>query len=307
MDGLLLVNKTPGMTSHDVVSRVRRILQTREVGHSGTLDPLASGLMVLLIGEATKLSAFVTEGDKAYQVGLKLGITTDTLDITGQVLTEKKVECSDEQLKSEANKIQGEMILPIPMYSAKKVDGKKLYEYAREGEVIEQPSKSMTFWNVEPVQIGKEVQFQLACSKGSFIRSWVQLLGEKLGCGAAMSSLVRTKSHRFNLTDALTLEHLEVLPKSDQVKMLIPLDQALNGVKSLRIKGQDAILMRNGQISHQLRIQLISKFNPDTDEIIQILPEKRGQILALIGLEKGVGFKIKRVFRYDTEAARSVE
>ncbi len=299
MDGLLLINKPQGLTSHDVVSRVRRILQTREVGHSGTLDPLASGLMVLLIGEATKLSAFVTEGDKAYQVGLKLGITTDTLDVTGQVLTEKQVQCSDEQLKIEAHKIQGQMTLPIPMYSAKKIDGKKLYEYAREGEAVEQPVKNMTFWDVEPVRVGDETQFQLACSKGSFIRSWVQLLGEKLGCGAAMSSLIRTKSHRFSLADALTLEQLEVLSKDDQVAKLVPLDQALNGVKSLRIKGQDAILMRNGQISHQLRIQLISKFNPDTDEIIQILPEERGQILALIGLEKGVGFKIKRVFKYE--------
>lgn len=298
MNGLLLVNKPQGLTSHDVVSRVRRILQTREVGHSGTLDPLASGLMVLLIGEATKLSSFVTEGDKAYQVGVKLGITTDTLDVTGKVLAEKPVHCSPEKLKDVALAIHGELNLPIPMYSAKKIDGKKLYEYAREGEAIEQPMKVMKFWDVQAIQDATGVRFQLACSKGSFIRSWVQQLGENLGCGAAMSSLVRTKSHRFSLQDALSLEDLTALSREQQLRSLIPLDQALTGVKSLRIKGQDAILMRNGQISHQLRIQLIQKFNPDSDEIIQVLPEERGQILALIGLEKGVGFKIKRVFKY---------
>ncbi len=298
MNGLLLINKPQGMTSHDVVSRVRRILQTREVGHSGTLDPLASGLMVLLIGEATKLSAFVTEGDKSYQVGIKLGITTDTLDITGTVLTEKQIQCSDEQIYFAALNTHGEINLPIPMYSAKKIDGKKLYEYAREGEVIEQPSKIMKFWDVETKTQGKDIQFHLSCSKGSFIRSWVQLLGEKLGCGAAMASLVRTKSHHYQLTDARSLEQLEALSSDEKLKAFIPLDQALPGVKSVRVKGQDAILMRNGQISHSLRTQLISKFNPDTDDIIQILPEQRGQILALVGLEKGVGFKIKRVFNY---------
>ncbi len=296
MNGLLLINKPQGLTSHDVVARVRRILQTREVGHSGTLDPLASGLMVLLVGEATKLSSFVTEGDKSYCVGIKLGITTDTLDITGQVLTEKQIQCSDELIHNEASKLQGELSLPIPMFSAKKIDGKKLYEYAREGETVTVPEKIMKFWNLENVSEPKEIKFQLACSKGSFIRAWVHHLGEKLGCGAAMASLVRTQSHHYKLEEAVTLEELEAQSRAEQMKRLVPLDQALPGIKSIRIKGQDAVLMKNGQISHQLRTQLISKFNPELDQIIQILPEQRGQILALVGLEKGQGFKIKRVF-----------
>ena len=295
-NGLLLINKPQGLTSHDVVSRVRRIMQTREVGHSGTLDPLASGLMVLLIGEATKLSAFVTEGDKAYKVGIKLGVTTDTLDITGQVLTEKQIQCSESEIEKAAHEIQGEISLPIPMYSAKKIDGKKLYEYAREGEVIEVPQKLMKFWNVQTHSLSKEIQFSLACSKGSFIRSWVQLLGEKLGCGAAMSNLQRTKSHHYELGDAITLEELEALTTEQKQARLVPMDQALPGVKSVRIKGQDAILMKNGQISHQLRVQLISKYNPEVDQVIQILPDERGKLLALVGLEPGSGFKIKRVF-----------
>lgn len=293
MNGLLLINKPAGITSHDVVSRVRRILKIKEVGHSGTLDPLATGLMVLLVGEATKLSSYVTEGDKSYQVGLKLGVTTDTLDISGQILTEQQVFSSQNEIENAALQLKGEFNLPVPMYSAKKIDGKKLYEYARSGEIIEQPYKVMKFWDITKIE---ESEFHLHCSKGSFIRSWVQLLGERLGVGATLSSLKRTGSHRYSLSEASSLDDLEALDVSEIDKMLIPLDQALKGVKSIRIKGQDAILMKNGQISHPLRSQLITKFKPDQDEIIQILPEEKGKVLALVGLEKGQGFKIKRVF-----------
>lgn len=296
MNGLLLINKPAGLTSHDVVARVRRIMQTKEVGHSGTLDPMASGLMVLLIGEATKLSSFVTDGDKEYRLGLKLGITTDTLDVTGQILTEKAVNCDQQQILDEALKIQGEFELPIPMYSAKKIDGKKLYEYAREEIAIEQPRKIMKFWDVRPHFTEKLVEFSLFCSKGSFIRSWAQFLGENLECGAALSSLIRTKSHFYALEDSVTLEELENLAVADRHARLVPLDQALVGVKKIRIKGQDAVLMKNGQISHQLRVQLIAQFNPERDEYIQILPEDKGKLLAVIGLDKDQGFKIKRVF-----------
>jgi tRNA pseudouridine55 synthase len=294
LNGLLLINKPQGLTSHDVVSRVRRILQTKEVGHSGTLDPLATGLMVLLIGEATKLSSYVTEGDKSYKVGVKLGVTTDTLDVTGQVLSENAVTQNLDEINKSALNLMGALDLPIPMFSAKKIDGKKLYEYAREGEVIEQPRKVMKFWNIE--QTPEKLQFHLHCSKGSFVRSWVALLGETLGCGATMQSLERTSSHQFSLNDAISLEELEKINAQEVSKKLISLDQALKNVKFIRVKGQDAALMKNGQISHTLRSQLITRFNPDVDEVIQIFPEEKGKLLALIGLEKSQGFKIKRVF-----------
>lgn len=293
MNGLLLINKPAGMTSHDVVSRVRRILQTREVGHSGTLDPMATGLMVLLIGEATKLSSYVTEGDKSYRVGVRLGVTTDTLDVTGQVLTEKQVTSSEAVIRDTALSLAGEFQLPIPLFSAKKIDGKKLYEYAREGEQVQIPSKAMTFWDVREQA---PLRFHLHCSKGSFIRSWVQLLGEKLGCGATMASLERTTSHQYSLDEAVSLETLEGMGAQEAGKKLVPLDCALKGVKSIRVRGPDATLMKNGQISHSLRSQLIARFNPGTDDVIQILPEERGKVLALVGIEPGHGFRIKRVF-----------
>ncbi len=130
LHGLLLVDKPTGMTSHDVVSRIRRLAETKEVGHTGTLDPLASGLMVVLLGEATKLSSIVTEGDKAYEVQVQLGIETDTLDITGQILRQNPVSVDQDQVVRCASSLIGEIQLPIPLYSAKKIDGLKLYEYA---------------------------------------------------------------------------------------------------------------------------------------------------------------------------------
>lgn len=298
MHGLLLVDKPVGLTSHDVVARVRKLLGTREVGHSGTLDPLASGLMVLLIGEATKLSQYVTEGNKSYRVGLRLGVTTDTLDTTGKVLSEKQITKSPEEIIQSASELKGELSLPVPIFSAKKIDGKKLYEYARNQEAVVIPQKLMTFWNIENQEsaVKSEKVFTLSCSKGSFIRSWVSELGERLGCGATMFSLVRTESHQFSLKQAFTLEQLEQKSHPERLQLLISLDQALPQVKRIRVGGKDQALMKNGQISHTLRLQLIGLFNPDTDQIIQILPEERGQLLALIGLEEGSGFKIKRVF-----------
>lgn len=299
LHGLLLINKPSGLTSHDVVARVRKLIGTKEVGHSGTLDPLASGLMVLLVGEATKLSQYVTEGDKSYSVGVKLGMTTDTQDITGQVIEKKPVQVSIDVVNEMALSLSGEFQLPIPIYSAKKIDGQKLYEYARSGEQVEIPTKVMKFWDVQ-IQpfISKQPQFHLHCAKGSFIRSWVTLLGERLGCGATMASLTRTSSHHFTLDQSITLEDLEKLTFEERLRKLIALDQALKNVKKIRIRGQDVVLMKNGQISHNLRLQLISLFKPETDQVVQILPSERGQLLALVGLEPHSGFKIRRVFKY---------
>lgn len=294
LNGLLLINKPAGLTSHDVVNRVRRILGTKEIGHSGTLDPMATGLMVLLVGEATKLSSYVTEGDKSYRVGVRLGVTTDTLDVTGQILTEKQVQSTAGEIRAAALALAGDFQLPVPIFSAKKVDGKKLYEYAREGGAVEIPLKHMRFWDVR--EESAPLAFHLHCSKGSFIRSWVSLLGEKLGCGATMASLERTSSHHYRLEEAVDLDRLESLSAAEVSSSLIPLDRALPGVKSIRARGQDAVLMKNGQISHSLRSQLITRFDPAKDEVLMILPEERGQVLALVGLEPEQGFRIKRVF-----------
>jgi tRNA pseudouridine55 synthase len=292
--GLLLVDKPSGFSSHDVVSQIRKIFGTKEVGHSGTLDPMATGLMVLLLGEATKLSNYITDGDKAYDVGVRMGIETDTLDTTGIVIQEKPVLKSHTEIQNLAVNLVGEFQLPIPMYSAKKIDGKKMYEYARENQIIEIPQKKMTFLDVQKIS-DEEIQFSIQCSKGSFIRSWVKLLGEKCETVATMSALRRTRSHLFQIENAVTFETLKNnLENLDQY--LVSMSDALPEVKKIKVKGQDETLLRNGQISHDLRAQLIIKFNPAVDELIQICPASGVGILALIGIEPEKGFKIRRIF-----------
>lgn len=300
--GLLLVDKPSGISSHDVVARLRRILGTKSVGHSGTLDPMASGLMACLINEGTKLSQYILEGDKGYRVRAQFGIRTDTLDVTGQTLETKPVDLSRERILQEALKLQGEMELEVPIYSAVKVQGKKLYEYAREGEneAVVIPKKIMKFWDVTPVEIGPDwAEFDIKCSKGSYIRTWVDLLGKALGCGGAMSALRRTWSSPYHLPQAQTLEAIEAAVKGDgQSSAFVPMESALPQVKRIRVRGQDRVLLGNGQISHDLRSQLITAFKPSEDQYVQILAQDSGEMLALVGLEQGRGFVLRRVFKY---------
>lgn len=307
LHGLLLVDKPSGMTSHDVVSQARKLLGTKEVGHTGTLDPLASGLMVILVGEATKLSSIVTDGDKSYQVQVQLGVETDTLDITGEVLRTKPVTVSSQKVIQTALALAGTMNLPIPIYSAKKIDGKKLYEYAREGQAVEIPSKPMTFWDIQHIEnteLEKEnkYSFHLSCSKGSFIRSWVKLLGEALDCGATMSALRRTQSHQFQLDQALQLGSQLLDKKAENPRLfadlMIPMDLALLNSLQIKVSGQDEVLLNNGQISHDLRSRLIILFKPDFHQWVIASSKESKKAIAIIGLEPGIGFKIKRGFRY---------
>lgn len=303
--GLLLIHKPSGITSHDVINQVRRRLGTKEVGHAGTLDPLAEGLMVLLVGEATKMSSYVLEKNKQYEVTLKLGIETDTLDITGQILREYQgVICSDREVIEKAQSLQGDFMWEVPLYSAAKVAGRKLYEHARSGnrETVVIPQKPMSFWGVEALERksseAHSYRFRLNCSKGSFIRTWVQQLGARLGCGAVMTELTRTYSAPYLLQNAVELEGLILTPSLSESPSFIPMLAALPDFKSIRVSGASEALIRNGQISHELRRRLIIHFNPESDTGIKILSQRPEELLALVGLESGKGFVVRRVFRY---------
>lgn len=304
-DGLILLDKPSGMTSHDVVAKARKILQTKSIGHSGTLDPLASGLLILLVGEATKLNSFIVEGEKSYEVGFKLGVQTDTLDITGKVISTHDVQVSDDVVINTAIKFIGEMSISVPIYSAVKVDGKKLYEYARNEIEVKAPVKIMSFWDAHFIR--KEADcyyFQIHCSKGSYIRSWVDELGKKLGCYAVMTSLRRLSSKPYSIDKALSIDGLKT--EVDEVEQngidtlspaWVPMNLALPLIKKLRVQGFDLTLLLNGQISHDLRIKLIQVFDPDKDQFIQVLAVDTHRLVAIIGLEKDKGFSIKRVFK----------
>ena len=302
LHGLLLINKPSGITSHDVVARVRKILGTKSVGHTGTLDPMASGLMVLLIGEATKLSQYILEQNKAYRLKALLGKTTDTLDITGQVLTTSDKTVDSQLVSEQALRLSGPIELPVPIYSAAKVDGKKLYEYARQEQEVRIPMKTMTFFdlNIES-QTANEIEVSMRCSKGSFVRSWVSRLGEILGVGAVMSALIRTESMPYHLENAITLEELETLKDQEQFRGFIPMVSTLPAAPIVRIKGQDQVMMGNGLISHGLKSQLIGAYRPgQQDSVIKIIAQGTGELLALVGMEIGKGFVVRRVFRYDS-------
>lgn len=299
LNGLLLIDKPVGITSHDVVSRLRRVLKTREIGHSGTLDPLASGLMVCLMNEGTKLSQFVTEKNKEYRLTLKLGQRSDTYDNTGEVVDVLTPVPDLNKVLEVAEGLQGRLLLKIPIFSAAKIQGKRLYEYARAGIEIETPEKEMNFWGlkIEDTSQFPELTFVLSCSKGSFIRAWIHQLGEMLGCGAIMTQLRRTKTALFSIEQALKLDDIQ--GQQDILSSrgaFIPLSEALSEIKSIPVLGRDLLLIRNGQISYDLKSKLISVFNPEKDHYIQVVHKKTGSLLAVIALDSLKGFFIKRAF-----------
>lgn len=302
MHGLLLIHKESGMTSHDVVAKARRVFKTKAIGHTGTLDPMASGLMVLLIGEATKLSQYILEQNKAYRLTAELGKTTDTLDITGQVLSTSDKVVSLQKVQEEIEKLQGDLQLPVPIYSATKVDGKKLYEYAREDKPVEVPIKKMTFFDLKiENQSEKELTVFMRCSKGAFVRAWIHRLGEILGTGAVMTALERTESMPYRLEQATTLAEADLVADKTTLKNFVPMTHVLPGTPIIRIQGQDLVMMGNGMISHSLKNRLISTYKPDGENLVKIVSHENNELVALIGFEPGKGFVIRRVFRYEEE------
>lgn len=209
-NGLLVVNKPKCMTSRDVVNKVCRKFNTKSVGHIGTLDPLAEGVLVCLIGKYTKLANILTNHDKEYIASFKLGILTDTLDITGNVLKEGKKDFSKDEIINALNHFKGTYNQEVPIYSAVKVNGKKLYEYARNNIDVKLPSKMVNIYDIELIDINDDIiTIKCKVSKGTFIRSLIRDIGAFLDTYATMTSLVRTTLGNFNIDDAYTLEDIE--------------------------------------------------------------------------------------------------
>lgn len=299
-NGILLLDKPVGASSHDLVRQVRKILKMSAVGHCGTLDPMASGLMILLLGEATKLSKYILEQNKTYVLKAELGYETDTLDATGEVVERSDQSVAPEDLDHIAHSLQGVLDLPVPAYSAVKVDGKRLYKSAREGEQVEAPIRQMKFFDLKTIEVEKGMgSWEIHCSKGSYIRAWVKALGERSACGATLTALRRTASYPFRLEQALTLEELQATGDLAGTTGFLPMNSALPHLKSVHITGKDQKLLVNGQISHRLRAELITRYQPGrNDQAIKVLSQENGQMLALVGLEKQKGFVIRRVFNH---------
>ena len=212
MEGILLIDKPTGVTSRDVVNRVCKLLKTKKVGHTGTLDPIATGVLVLCVGKYTKLVDLITNYEKEYIATAKLGIETDTLDITGNVTREEKIVMNKCQILRVLNSFKGKYMQEVPNYSAVKINGKKLYEYARNNEVIELPKREVEIKNIELLEYNEdsnEIKFKVLVSKGTYIRSLIRDIGIKLNIAITMSELRRTKQGKFNIEDCYTIEEVE--------------------------------------------------------------------------------------------------
>lgn len=209
MNGLLLVNKDKNMTSRDVINKLNHIFSMKKIGHTGTLDPLATGVMVCLFGKYTKLVDLITGYDKEYIAEIKLGVKTDTLDITGNVIETKKVKITNEDILQVFNEFPKEYMQEVPIYSAVKINGKKLYEYARNNKLIELPKRKVNIYNLELISFNKDIiTFKVKVSKGTYIRSLINDLCEKLNTIGTMNNLIRTKQGNFDIKDSYKLEEI---------------------------------------------------------------------------------------------------
>ena len=218
--GIINVYKEKGFTSHDVVAKLRGIVGQKKIGHTGTLDPDATGVLPVCLGKATKLCDLLTDKNKTYEAVLLLGKTTDTQDITGEVLEEKSTEAlTEEKVREAIEGFIGDYEQIPPMYSALKVNGKKLYELAREGKVIERKARLVKILDIQILEIDlPKVRMEVSCSKGTYIRTLCHDIGEKLGCGGCMESLIRTRVSTFRIEDAKTLDEIETLKQEGKVK-----------------------------------------------------------------------------------------
>lgn len=263
MDGIIVIRKEKGFTSHDVVAKLRGILKMKKIGHTGTLDPDAEGALPVALGKATRLVEFLTEKEKTYEAVLHLGVSTDTQDITGTVLEERNVDCSEEEVHDAIMSFLGEQLQIPPMYSALKVGGKKLYELARDGIEIEREARPVYFHKIEILEYKLPfVRFSVTCSKGTYIRTLCHDIGVKLGCGACMESLLRTQSGRFGLEESLRLEEVrEAVEKGNIQEYVIGIEEILAEYPRICSTEEGNRLLYNG---NPLKKNMVTEHHEDS-------------------------------------------
>ncbi len=250
MDGVIVINKPTGRTSHDMVGFCRRLFGIKKVGHTGTLDPDASGVLPVCIGKATKAADMLTASDKAYRAELVLGMTTDTQDASGEILTEQPVNVSRADIEKAVMSFIGEIEQIPPMFSAIKKDGKKLYELARAGITIEREKRKIRIFDIKICEIDmkkESVTIEVACSKGTYVRTLCEDIGIKLGCGAYMNTLVRIKSADFILENSFTMEELLKMKEDGTLESaLIPVDRLFSEYDKVKLDAFLAQKAKNG-------------------------------------------------------------
>lgn len=246
--GIINVYKEKGFTSFDVVAKLRGILKTKKIGHTGTLDPDAEGVLPVCIGRATKVCDILTDKDKVYEAVMLLGVETDTQDTSGEVLKELPVEVSEEAVKEAILSFVGEYAQVPPMYSALKVNGKKLYELAREGKTVERKARNVQIFSIEILEMDlPRVRMSVHCSKGTYIRTLCHDVGQKLGCGGCMDKLLRTKVGVFELADTLKLAEIDALAREGLVEdRIISVDELFEDYTKVWMKQEFDVVVHNG-------------------------------------------------------------
>jgi len=282
MNGILIIDKPDGITSHDVVSRVRRIIKTKRVGHTGTLDPFATGVMVVLVGQATRLAQFLDKDIKEYEALVRFGFETDTGDRTGTPTVTGQDLPSTPQIERALPEFTGEIQQTPPMYSAKKIDGKKLYELARKGETVERKAITVTIHELilsePPVVTGglsdglETAIIRVKCSAGTYIRTLAEDIGRKIGCGAHLSELRRTAAGKFTFREIITLEQLEML--EDPATALIPMIKAVSHMPEFVLPEDRVDKTQNGLLTRTPTLDF-----PDGEPIRMV--DEEGELVAI--------------------------
>ncbi|MFZ5472071.1 MAG: tRNA pseudouridine(55) synthase TruB [Myxococcota bacterium] len=289
MHGVLVIDKPSGPTSFDVVRRVRSALKVKKAGHTGTLDPMATGVLPVCLGDATKVAGYITEGDKTYEAVVRLGQTTDTLDAEGKVLAESPIPVlRAAELEAVLTTFRGKQLQTPPMYSAVKVGGKRLYELARSGAEIARAARPVEVYELSVRDFSaSELRLTVRCSKGFFVRVLAAELGEKLGCGAHLKALRRLQSGPFTLAQALPLEKVEALAASSQglaelAGRLVPVEEALAELPAFGVSAADAV-----KVTHGVPLEAAA-----TGRVRVVGPN--GRLLAIADVERG-RLKYRRV------------
>lgn len=294
-DGIILIDKPKGITSHDTVNRLRRLLRTKKIGHTGTLDPDATGLLVVLVGRAAKAAEYITADEKSYEAVMRLGVATDTQDTSGQVIS----SCSDipgeDAVKDAINGFAGEYMQTPPMYSALKKDGQKLVNLARRGIEIEREPRPVEIKEIKAEKInGTDYKMTVRCSKGTYIRTLCDDIGKKLGCGGCMASLRRVKSGGFDIKDALTLMECEELPYELLCEKLMLTEELFSSLPVVTLSGFFLKLCKSGCEIYQKKIN--TSF--DTGERVRLYDSDGFFALGEVReFEDGSAVKSIKVFR----------
>ena len=288
MNGIIIIDKPQEWTSNDVVSRLRRVFNTRRIGHGGTLDPMATGVLPVFVGRATRGVEFFEHAEKVYETTIRFGLTTDTEDITGKVLTETEVSLTEEDLQKVLPRFRGEILQVPPMYSAIKVNGQKLYDLARKGREVERQPRPITIHELQLLEFsGKEARLRVRCSKGTYIRTLCKDIGEALGCGGCMAALRRVQAGEYTLEGSIPLRQLLDISEAgeDVEAMLRPVDTMFASHEKLRLNEKQARLVKNG-----------NAFASDCPDGIYRVYAPDGEFLALCRAEGGKVSTIKSFF-----------